>query len=346
MRSPRARVAVVAALVPLTLLAACGDDKKSGEGASSSKSPAASSASASSPKAATVPPGQVTPMSAIKVSAANPKSPKVTLGKKPFRVNKTTTKVVTPGKGTPLTDKETAYVSYVAVNGSNGKTIETSFGKPSVGFDLSSQQTFPGLLKGLKGQKVGSTIAIAIPPSDGFGPQGQPRAGITGKDTLVFYMKVDNKWAVKQFAEGKAVPPKAGMPKVTVPTSPAQPAKITVPKGAKAPTATQSQVLVEGTGPVVKAGQTLKARYTGQIWSSGKIFDATAKQPGQKPADFQIGAGQVIPGWDKTLVGKKLGSRVLVVIPPKDGYGAKGNPQGGIKGTDTLVFVVDLLGAS
>ena len=45
------------------------------------------------------------------------------------------------------------------------------------------------------------------------------------------------------------------------------------------------------------------------------------------------------------LIGKKVGSRVLLVIPPKDGYGEQGNPQGGISGTDTLVFVVDILDA-
>ena len=56
------------------------------------------------------------------------------------------------------------------------------------------------------------------------------------------------------------------------------------------------------------------------------------------------GRGQVIPGFDKTLVGKRIGSRVLLSIPPADGYGPSGNSQAGISGTDTLVFVVDLLG--
>jgi len=53
----------------------------------------------------------------------------------------------------------------------------------------------------------------------------------------------------------------------------------------------------------------------------------------------------VIPGWDKGLVGQTVGTRVLLVIPPADGYGKTGNAQAGIKGTDDLVFVVDVLGA-
>jgi peptidylprolyl isomerase len=51
----------------------------------------------------------------------------------------------------------------------------------------------------------------------------------------------------------------------------------------------------------------------------------------------------VIPGWDKGLVGQTAGSRVMLSIPPAEGYGKSGASQAGIKGTDTLVFVVDIL---
>ena len=57
-----------------------------------------------------------------------------------------------------------------------------------------------------------------------------------------------------------------------------------------------------------------------------------------------IGKGQVIPGWDEGLVGQTVGSQVLLVVPPDKGYGA-GSASAGIKGTDTLVFVVDILDA-
>ena len=53
---------------------------------------------------------------------------------------------------------------------------------------------------------------------------------------------------------------------------------------------------------------------------------------------------QVIKAWDTELVGKTVGSRVLLVVPPADGYGAAGSPPK-ISGTDTLVFVVDILAA-
>jgi peptidylprolyl isomerase len=50
-------------------------------------------------------------------------------------------------------------------------------------------------------------------------------------------------------------------------------------------------------------------------------------------------------GWDQALLGQRVGSRLLLVVPPSLGYGSKGLAQYGIRGSDTLVFVVDLLGA-
>ncbi len=54
----------------------------------------------------------------------------------------------------------------------------------------------------------------------------------------------------------------------------------------------------------------------------------------------------MIAGWDRGLVGQPVGSQVLLIVPPDDGYGAEGKPEIKIKGTDTLVFVVDILDAA
>jgi peptidylprolyl isomerase len=116
--------------------------------------------------------------------------------------------------------------------------------------------------------------------------------------------------------------------------------KVTIPD-TKAPAALTEQTLVEGTGDTVAAGDTLIANYVGETWANKKVFDSSFSRGA--PAGFVIGKGKVIPGWDKKLVGQKLGSRVLLTIPPTDGYGASGNSQAGITGTDTLVFVVDLV---
>jgi peptidylprolyl isomerase len=106
------------------------------------------------------------------------------------------------------------------------------------------------------------------------------------------------------------------------------------------------QTLVAGHGTPVASGDTVITNYLGEIWpttvgSQPKVFDSSFSRG--TPAGFVIGTGAVIPGFDKTLVGKQLGTRMLLSIPPADGYGPSGNSQAGIAGTDTLVFVVDLL---
>ena len=119
-------------------------------------------------------------------------------------------------------------------------------------------------------------------------------------------------------------------------------AKPTLAFSGAVPATLTQKVLKEGTGKVVAKGDLLVADYLGQVFG-GKVFDNSYDRG--SAAGFAIGVGKVIPGWDKLLVGDKVGSRVLLSIPPADGYGATGNAQAGIKGTDTLEFVIDVVGA-
>lgn len=106
-----------------------------------------------------------------------------------------------------------------------------------------------------------------------------------------------------------------------------------------------TEVLKEGDGPEVKKGDYLTANYLGQIWRDGKVFDNSYDRGA--PSSFPIGIGGVIAGWDEGLVGKKLGSRVLMSIPADKGYGPSGgNEQAGITKDDTLIFVVDMVSAA
>jgi len=105
-----------------------------------------------------------------------------------------------------------------------------------------------------------------------------------------------------------------------------------------------TEVLKEGDGPEVKKGELLTANYLGQIWRDGKVFDNSYDR--QAPSSFPIGVGGVIAGWDEGLVGKKIGSRVMLSIPADKGYKETGNADAGITKDDTLIFVVDLVGAA
>jgi len=106
-----------------------------------------------------------------------------------------------------------------------------------------------------------------------------------------------------------------------------------------APDGLAVQVLTHGEGEPVAAGDDIEVDYHGQTWG-GRVFDSSFDRG--SPVSFPIGVGAVIAGWDQALVGKPVGSRVLLSIPPHLGYGDRGMPQAGIGGTDTLVFVVDI----
>ena len=115
---------------------------------------------------------------------------------------------------------------------------------------------------------------------------------------------------------------------------------LTFPDGG-APADLTVTVLEQGDGATVEAGDDLEVHYLGQTWG-GRIFDNSYDRGSS--ISFPIGVGAVIGGWDDGLVGQQVGSRVLLSIPPHLGYGERGNPAAGIRGTDTLVFVVDIVG--
>jgi peptidylprolyl isomerase len=191
---------------------------------------------------------------------------------------------------------------------------------------------------------MGSRVLAVIPPKDGYGKAGNSQAGVKGTDTLVFVVDMITKFGAKAGASGTQVSGGGGtLPTVTATTGSAPVVKI--PSTGTPPTTLVTKTLIKGSGPAVSKGQYVVAQYVGVIWRTGKVFDASWTR-GQ-PFGFTLGAtpSQVITGWDMGLVGQTVGSRVLLVIPPADGYGKTGSTQAGIKGTDTLVFVVDLLGA-
>lgn len=117
---------------------------------------------------------------------------------------------------------------------------------------------------------------------------------------------------------------------------------VTVPQGA-APTDLVIDDLVVGDGDEAAVGQRVNVHYVGIAWSDGKQFDASWDR--NEPFSFRLGAGEVISGWDRGVAGMKVGGRRQLTIPPDLGYGRQG-AGGVIKGGETLIFVVDLLGVS
>lgn len=101
-----------------------------------------------------------------------------------------------------------------------------------------------------------------------------------------------------------------------------------------------AEVLVEGHGPTVRANDLVVADYVGQVWG-GAVFDSSYT----RGAVLASQLSSLVPGWADGLTGTTVGSRVLLSVPPSEGYGSKGNADVGITGKDTIVFVVDIRGS-
>ncbi|MCL2324704.1 MAG: FKBP-type peptidyl-prolyl cis-trans isomerase [Actinomycetia bacterium] len=97
-----------------------------------------------------------------------------------------------------------------------------------------------------------------------------------------------------------------------------------------------------GTGAAVKTGDTVTVDYTGWLYVDGKKTTQFDTSKGKKPFQTQIGAGQVIPGWDMGIPGMKAGGTRTLIISPALAYGKQGSPPT-IPANSTLYFEVTLV---
>lgn len=345
MPKARARLttALAASVASVLLLSACGGDASEDSEKKGSDGSSASGSESAAPTLADPEPEDQEKVEDIEVTEAKgKKGPSVTLPDTPLKVSETTRSVVEEGDGKELTEDAYAEVDLAMFSAKDGKAIEGSetYTSSPIVLDLGNAQALPGLVKAIKDQTIGSKGVAVLPPKDLFGEQGMPEYGIDGKDNVVLVYDVRGQLPTK--AEGTEVTPGSGLPKVEWRAD--APAKITVPKGAKKPKKLVTEKLIEGDGATVKKDQTVYVSYTGATWDDGKVFDSSMKD-GRGPFAFPVGQKSVISGWDKAVEGSKVGDRLLVVVPPDEGYGKEGTPDGSIKPDSTLVFVVDVLGA-
>jgi peptidylprolyl isomerase len=101
-------------------------------------------------------------------------------------------------------------------------------------------------------------------------------------------------------------------------------------------------VLSPGDGRTVEAGDFLAVNVLSQVWAGDELESSYDRG---ESVTFPVGSGQVITGWDAGLVGQKVGSRVMLSVPPDLAYGEEGYSDARIPGSVTLVFVFDILGA-
>ncbi|GAA2095070.1 FKBP-type peptidyl-prolyl cis-trans isomerase [Actinomadura alba] len=286
------------------------------------------------------------PEPAIEVTGKFGQAPKVVIPKEvvqPTALQRKT--LITGAGGAKVADGDVSFVnvdSYVWSGKGVKKPLDSTYkNKKPVPLQL-NEQVLPGLKKGLVGQTAGSRVLVQVPPKDGLGAQGNPQAGIGGTDTLVFIVDIVSTISKTAAASGTEQQlDDSKLPTVTAGEVGKQPSDLKMPKN-DPPKDLVSKTLIEGSGPALASGQVVVAQYKGQLWRNGKVFDASWKNGSLFL--FPLGGQGAIKGFTTGLTGKKVGSRVMLVIPPKDGYGKQGS--GEIKGTDTMVFTVDIVGAA
>ncbi|MBT2472769.1 FKBP-type peptidyl-prolyl cis-trans isomerase [Streptomyces sp. ISL-66] len=249
-------------------------------------------------------------------------------------------KVVTisEGDGPALKKGDVAQVNYLGQVWDGKEPFDQSFGKGKP-FDVTigAGQVIKGWDQGLEGKKVGSRLELVIPPELGYGEQGSGEK-IKPNATLVFVVDIVKGTSIPPSATGKEVAQEdKDLPKVGTNTDGKEVA-VTVPKDATPPAKLVSNYVLEGDGAVVKDTDNVVVKFNGKTWKDDKSFESTyaTGQSVTWPME-QLS----VKGLKEGLVGKKVGSRVLLVIPPDMGFGDK--EQGTIPANSTLVFSLDIL---
>ncbi|MGW2720212.1 FKBP-type peptidyl-prolyl cis-trans isomerase [Streptomyces sp. NPDC001492] len=329
----RRRSLLIAVPAGLVTLAGCGDEKSASSKAEASPAPSAPATSAA-------PPPKIVdgPLPAITAGTKFGEKPTVAKGTGEPSKN-LAVKTLIAGGGQTIAENDYVQAHYLGQIWNTAKVFDNSYDrKTPLIIQLAEGSIIDGWRYGLTGRKTGSRVEMAVPPTWGYGTSGNSQAGIKGTDTLVFVVDVQATFNAKSSAKGSEVAQKdAALPKVGTNTDGAAPS-IEVPKKA-APTKLVATYIIEGDGPVVGAQDTVLVQYKGVFWDSGKEFDSSYS----RKALTSFGLQQVVKGWGQGLTGKKVGSRVLIVVPPKLGYGDKPPAGSGIKKDSVLVFSVDIL---
>jgi len=265
---------------------------------------------------------------AVKVSGEFGKADPKTTFKAPLEVKAKDLQrtVLDEGDGDTTAEGDQVEAIITVVNGRTGKQALSEAATLAVGND----QTFEAFRAGIECVPTGSRLVTAVSAGDVYGEEGYADLDIKATDSLVIVTDV-----VDVREEVKAKEWKKDVPKVDL--SGKQP-KVTLPK-ADAPKDVLVKVLKEGDGKTVKSGDTLTVNYQGSTWESGgEVFQQTFGEG--EPA--QLNTDQVVQGFKAGLVGQKVGSTVIVSMPPEYGYGTE-ESEGNELGGKTLVFVVEIV---
>ena len=266
---------------------------------------------------------------AVSVSGDLGASPVVT-AQGPFEVDRVERTVLIAGDGQPVEAGDLVEVTITILNATSG---DRAPGTAEARVLLREGAAQPGLLATILCSTPGSRVVGVVPAEDAFGSVGQPELAIGPGDDLVLVIDVLARLPLQ--ADGVPVPLPDDFPDLGLEFDADGRPTVTIPAG-DPPAASRAASLLDGAGPTVEAGDEFLIQFQAVNWRTGEVFDETW---GDAPRSLL----EVLPGVDAAIIGRAVGSRVVVIVPPADGFGATGSPSQGIGGTDTVVFVVDIL---
>lgn len=249
------------------------------------------------------------------------------------------------GHGPKAVRNDVVIVDYTAKTWQRGKALPSTYdknGTPKV-FVVGQGAVIPALDRAVEGQRAGSRVVVVAPPAAAYGTTGNAKLGVSGNDTVVFVVDIVKVIGAKSTVQGRQQAVPETLPQVQADGSAVA---IAVPDIAS-PKRLVSRTLVDGSGLAVKSGQTVVFRHAAAVWGANRgkedatLFDSSWSQG---PTPVVVGRGNLIEGLDQALVEAKVGSRMLLVIPPGQAYGSQAQKH--IPAESTLVFVIDILTAA
>lgn len=274
------------------------------------------------------------PLSQVTITGDQGKAPEVAWDGT-FEADETTSETLVEGDGEEVAAGDKVEVHIWIGNGFSQEKAFSTYdqGGPET-LTVDEKTLSKVFLEGVEGHTIGSRVAVAASATDAFGDQGNPQLGIGNKDSILVIVDLMGMYEEPEPVEV----PQSRQPKVV--EEKGKPVALDF-SGLGKPDADGEllrTVLEEGDGEELTPESTITANYLGMVYDAKKPFDESFSK---QPAEFSL--TQVVPGWTYGLSGLKVGSRVLLTIPPELGYGAQ--EQAAIPANSTLYFVVDIISA-
>jgi len=245
----------------------------------------------------------------------------------PLSVTAVQRSVLIDGDGAEIQDGAQVNVHFTVYNGQTGAELDSTGYEPSqtLAVTVDEAALLPGLVKTLRCATVGSRIVSVVPPADAFGDAGNEQIGVGPGEPVIFVVDVVS--IVEPFEPNwDSDVPKVEFDADGVPT-------VTLTGGA--PAELKLAVLEQGDGEVVTAADAPQLDYQGTSWQTGEVFDQSyGKQPINLPVT------QYVRGFTQAVIGQKVGSTLLVSIPPELAYGTDSSVNA--LGGQALLFVIQI----